>query len=283
MAVVCCPHCRVNLHTNPEFAGQTLQCPNCRGAFIAPSLEEEEDEGSPLLLILVWVGGAHVMLFLVLAFMTSAETAMYQVGLAILIELAIWKRKELMAVFRQIRQSETTKHIIQKTASGLRSGAEAGNGNDTQQSSTRDEITAVEVVADVDDALVEIRPARTATSQPRTASRINQPSRAGLGGRPLGSNIPSDNVYFYGPGTELDLGRGVVKWPLVYATGAAQRGGFDASLIDSTLPVATAGTPVEDGLPYWCNYYDCSPARADSESVGSFGSRVGIEEFLESL
>lgn len=52
-----------------------------------------------------------------------------------------------------------------------------------------------------------------------------------------------------------------MKWPLVYATGAAQQGSFDASLIDGTLPVAPAGAPIEEGLPYWPNYYDCSPAQ----------------------
>jgi len=164
MAVVSCPHCRVNVQFNPKFAGQTLQCPNCRGAFIAPNVDKAEV---------------------------------------------------------------------------------------------------------IDDALVEIRPVKPAQSRPPTVSHISQlgpkherpPMCEQLGGRPLEANLPKDTVYFYGPGTELDLGRGVLKWPLVYATGAPLMGNFDASLIDGTLPVAFLDASVERGLPYWPNYYDCSPAQ----------------------
>lgn len=271
MVVASCPHCRVNLQINPEFAGQTLQCPNCRGAFIAPINEPEEDQGFPLLAILACVGGAHIVIFLILAIVISPGTAFFFVGLAILIELAIWKRKEMMAMFQLVRQSQTTKQIVKSTASHLRSSAEAAHGFLSQPSSsaTRDEIITLEIVDEIDGALVEIRPAKTARSGPRTVSHITQPDGrhdrqpmwGQLGGRPLDAKLPRDSVYFYGPGTELDLGRGVVKWPLVYATGAAQRGSFDASLIDGTLPVAPLGTPVEERLPYWPNYYDCSPAQ----------------------
>lgn len=164
MAVAGCPHCRVNLRINPEFAGQTMRCPNCRGTFTVPNI----------------------------------DTAMV-----------------------------------------------------------------------IDAALVEIRPVKAAQSPPRTVSHISQPGatherpsiRGQLGGRPLAANLPRDNVYFFGPGSKLDLGRGVLKQPLVYATGAPRRGTFDASLIDCTLTVASPDAAVEERLPYWPNYYDCSPAQ----------------------
>jgi len=206
MAVASCPHCRINLNINPEFAGQTLQCPKCRGAFIAPIMEPEEDEGFPLLAIFACVGGAHVLLFLVLAIVTSPGSAVFLMGLAIPVELAVWKRKELTAVFQQARQSETTKQIVEKAASRLRNGAEAFHSHLSQPTAppTRDEIVTVEVVDESDDALVEIRPAKTARSRPRTASHISQPNRkherpamwGRLSGRPLDANLPKDNVYF---------------------------------------------------------------------------------------
>ncbi|MFT7641567.1 MAG: hypothetical protein ACI9G1_003318, partial [Pirellulaceae bacterium] len=271
MAVASCPHCRVNLKLNPEFGGQTLQCSNCRGAFIAPNVEPVEDEGFSLLAILACFGGAHIVFFLVLAIITSLQSAFFLVGFAILAELAIWKRKELTVVFQQISQNEATKQIVEKTKSSVVTGVEAAHGYLSQAKSPpkHDEIITAEVIVEVDDALVEVRPAKPAQSRPRTVSHIRQsrPTRerppicGQVGGRPMKAELPKDNVYFYGPGSELDLGRGVLKWPLVYATGAAQRGNFDASLIDGTLPVASAGSPVEEGLPYWPNYYDCSPAQ----------------------
>ncbi len=78
MAVASCPHCRVNLQVNPEFSGQTLQCPNCRGAFIAPNFEpDDEEDGFPLLAVLACFGGAHIVIFLVLAIMMSPLSSFF--------------------------------------------------------------------------------------------------------------------------------------------------------------------------------------------------------------
>jgi len=271
MVVSSCPHCRVDLQINDEFAGQTLQCPNCRGVFTAPSMDPADDQAFPLIVVLSFAAIVHAVFGLVLAILTSPGFAFLGVGLAILIELAVWKRKTLVAVLQQACQSEVTKQIMGKTKSSVITGAETAHSYLSQAKSPpkHDEIIMAEVIVEVDEALVEVRPAKPKQSRPRTASHITQTSTrherplmwGKLGGRPLGAKLPNDNVYFYGPGSELDLGRGVLKWPLVYATGASQRGNFDASLIDGTLPVASTGSPVEEGLPYWPNYYDCSPAQ----------------------
>jgi RNA polymerase sigma-70 factor (ECF subfamily) len=42
-------------------------------------------------------------------------------------------------------------------------------------------------------------------------------------------------------------------------------------------------TDTPETLASWAEFHEQVDQRADSESVGSFGSRVGIEEFLESL
>ncbi|HUG67754.1 MAG TPA: TerB N-terminal domain-containing protein [Pirellulaceae bacterium] len=234
-------------------------------------MELDEDEGFPLSAIVACVGGAHIVLLLVLAIATSPISAFVLVGFLILIELSVWKRQELMANFQRVQESETTRQILEQAKSRVVNGAETAHSflSQPRTSPKRSEIVTAEVVGEVDDGLVEIRPAKRAQSSPRTVSRIRQPEPrqerpsmwGKLRGRPLEAKLPKDNVYFYGPGSELDLGRGVLKWPLVYGTGAAQRGNFDASLIDGTLPVAPPGSPVGEGLPYWPNYYDCSPAQ----------------------
>jgi uncharacterized tellurite resistance protein B-like protein len=75
----------------------------------------------------------------------------------------------------------------------------------------------------------------------------------------LGGDLPVDGVYFFGEKTSLDIGRGVLKDPLVYATGKRSVGSFDSSLIDGAVPVATPGTQCFDRLPYWPSYEGCSP------------------------
>ena len=271
MVVSSCPHCRVDLQINDDFAGQTLQCPDCRGVFVALSIEPDDNQTFPLIAVVGFAVVAHAGFWLVLAILTSPGFAFLGVGLAILAELAFWKRKKLVAAFQQARQSETTQQIMEKTKSSVVTGAEAAHSYLSHGKSPpeHEEIITAEVIAEVDEALVEVRPAKPAQSRPRTVSHIRQtspryerPSKWGkLGGQSLEAKLPKDNVYFYGPGSVLDLGRGVLKSPFVYATGAAQRGNFDASLIDCTLPVAPPGSPVGERLPYWPNYYDCSPTQ----------------------
>ncbi len=272
MAVASCPHCQAHLQINPDFSGQTLQCPKCRGALVAPIFDptpEHREEVSPLV-ILACAVAVNVVLWLLFAIMASPGAAVVGVGVAVLIELAIWKRERVLSIFHQVRESEATKQFLEKTASHARRGVETVHARVTQAGTpSRDEAIVAEVVDEADDELVEVRPAKTASSRPNAAIHIREPrarrERAPmwgkLSGKPLNAKFPTDNIYFYGPGTELDLGRGVLKWPLVYVTGAPQQGSFDASLIDGTLPVAPSGAVVREGLPYWPNYYDCSPAQ----------------------
>ena len=231
MAVAGCPHCRANLRINPDFAGQTLQCPNCGNAFIAPNVDQvelEEDEEFPLSAIVACVGGAHIVLLLVLAIATSPISAFVLVGFLILIELSVWKRQELMANFQRVQESETTRQILEQAKSRVVNGAETAHSflSQPRTSPKRSEIVTAEVVGEVDDGLVEIRPAKPAQSSPRTVSRIRQPEPrqerpsmwGELRGWPLEAKLPKDNVYFYGPGSELPTSNAPVSTAVAAAT-----------------------------------------------------------------
>lgn len=117
--------------------------------------------------------------------------------------------------------------------------------------------------------LVEIRPATTEKRDapngfaiPRSPVRHEtSTSRDPPEEFRLKSNLPSDGIYFFGRGEEIDLGIGKLQNPLVYGTNAAVHGRFDASLIDASLPLASVPDTNEDRLPYWPSYYDCSPAQ----------------------
>lgn len=67
-----------------------------------------------------------------------------------------------------------------------------------------------------------------------------------------------DRITFYGPGKRVDLGRGPIDGPLVYATGQKYLHVFDASLIELPLPTSKSAYLAES-LPYWPTYHECSP------------------------
>ncbi len=76
-----------------------------------------------------------------------------------------------------------------------------------------------------------------------------------------GAKLPAGNVHFFGAGTVLDLGRGVLESPFVYATPNPCLGNFDASLIDGSLDVAPTGSKPNERLSYWPSYFDATPAQ----------------------
>lgn len=94
---------------------------------------------------------------------------------------------------------------------------------------------------------------------PYARTNHNPPSRNG--GTPLRSNIPKDKICFFGVGDRIEFEFGTLSSPLVYGTGASAQGQFDASLIDTTLPVLVESSTREDRLPYWPSYHDCSPSQ----------------------
>jgi predicted RNA-binding Zn-ribbon protein involved in translation (DUF1610 family) len=68
-----------------------------------------------------------------------------------------------------------------------------------------------------------------------------------------------DAIVFYDAQSVVDLGRGPLRGPLVYATGQRFQCVHDASLIELPL-AANARTPPER-LPYWPSYHGCSIAQ----------------------
>ena len=275
-AIVMCPHCRANLRINPELAGHTLQCPKCRGALTVPQFEpiaepvEAEDESLPFPVLLACLAGGHFLLFIAIALFAGSAAAYFLTISAVILELAVWKGREFIEVFRRVRDSETTRLLVEKAALRIhRPQAKSMLAEDAEVLKAEVGPAAVAVIDELDDELVELRPAKRAASRPSVVSaslelfrgRQRAPRQNQSGGQRLKANLHEDGICFYGPGTELDLGRGILKWPLVYATGFAQYGSFDASLIDCTLPVSSPGTRTSMGLPYWPNYYDCLPAQ----------------------
>lgn len=113
-----CPHCRRPLQVDPSFAGKTLGCPHCRGAFIGPSPpqkaeraganeEEAADDVLSKVTRVFLVAGFHFIAFFLLAMLFGMVASLWLVAFAILAEIAVWQRKPLLKWMREsIRATE---------------------------------------------------------------------------------------------------------------------------------------------------------------------------------
>ena len=268
---VICPHCRGSLQVDPTFAGRAVKCVHCGGTFIAPDASgDSADAGDslPMPIILMMIVGGHILAMLFLGMMIGlgrSATLVLLIGAA---EIAVWQRQRLSSWFQQVRESETTRRLAQRgrdrVASllqprGLPSGPDCSSR--TEPRGTHEPVEA-QKVAGPGNVLLEIqiaepsRRGREAIPSPPVSWHPHSRSETGS---PLNVDLPQDRVLFFGPGTYLDLGRGMLKDSLVYATGAAYEATFDASLIDATLPVAPPSPPHVEDLPYWPSYYESSP------------------------
>ncbi|TWT31795.1 tellurite resistance TerB family protein [Blastopirellula retiformator] len=272
MTVVSCPHCNSPLKISEEYAGETVQCPKCSGALIAPggSNDQAHDEPLSIWIILAVAGAVHLVAYLFLIITIGPTSAMLLVVLALGVEAIVWNRSAIFSAVHDSLENAARRKLTEDSAMPVNQPSTLTEKNKPVVHSEK-LVPATIVVTKSDDDLVEIRPARQAVAKPKPAPRPSYqpptppPSRPSMWGKIFDSSLevklPNDQVYYYGPGTELDLGRGVVKWPLVYATGKPGRGGWHASVIDGSLSVAPAGSQVAEPLSYWPSYYDCSPSQ----------------------
>jgi hypothetical protein len=118
---------------------------------------------------------------------------------------------------------------------------------------------------------LEFEVAAPAKSDPYITIEIGGPHREGVPVRPFTptksitssvarwiSGLQAADVQFYGLRTELRLDGKVLVGPLVYHVDGTLREPFDASLIESGLPVARSAKIYTAELPYWPSFRGCS-------------------------
>jgi len=245
---VSCPHCHASLQVDSAFAGKAVKCVRCGGTFIAPdenAYSSETDDGIPILLLVAMLIAGHVVVWLLLGIAIGISRSTLLVILAAGAELVVWQRRRAGAWLQQIRESETAQQLASRCREQLRSAFQP-------KEPSPDSPVMAQVVDDRGDRLVEVQVGRSPSSR-------REPIYSRSNGKPLNVDLPRDRVVFLGPGTTFDLGRGLLKDPLVYATNASCGDTFCASLIDATLPVAAPNQPHVDDLPYWPSYYESFP------------------------
>lgn len=72
------------------------------------------------------------------------------------------------------------------------------------------------------------------------------------------SGATEKDIQFYGPGTVATVDGQILDSPLIYLVSGKLQQPYDASLIETDLPVARSGRGAYE-LPYWPNYRQCSP------------------------
>lgn len=292
ISLVACPHCQQSLQIDPVFAGQTLQCPKCRGGLVAPAIVAEHDPAAPpdwlqSVALACAIGVGHFVAWMALSIWIGACVSTFLLLFAIVVEIAVWKRAWVADWLEQL-----VRKLEPKLQAGLQNmlnppnqySSTATNAPSTPPSPNHPEKSKLHVHAQGTEAaptsLQFSGPSPVSSPVSRPRSDAWAPSRKGetIPPRPplspfatrrtpqrtlctAGAQLAGNAVEFYGPGTELELDRGRLPSALVYATGLPQHGAFDASLIDGSLPVAAPGNYDPQELPYWPSYHGASPGQ----------------------
>lgn len=266
-----CPNCKQKLNIPPAAAGRTLTCPKCRGQFqlgnSPPPIEPVKlDKTQKLALILVCLFAVNVLLLAGPAIFGYLGFGIFLLIVALVIEVAIWNHqfviqqvKTLLSYLESRREAkrlammeDTIVHDVEVVPqySEPRSQPVQEPEQTSPKYDTDDLVTAgihIEIVGSSQSRRGERIPPRP---KPKRRGREKQVKDIG--------DLPS-SPRFLQANERLNVGFGEVVAPLVYATASSQRGRFDASLIDGSLPVTSDTPTYADALPYWPTYFDATP------------------------
>jgi uncharacterized tellurite resistance protein B-like protein len=185
-----------------------------------------------LKLVLAIAGACLLACFTwLIAFLTSVAFAMVLLILVAIVAAGVYWRKELQASY--VRRQEIR-----------RAALEAAAAEEAEK-----EAREVEYRRQLDVARA---------AQERQQHRFEMYG-SNLPGLQLKGTLPTDRISFWGKGSVLDIGWGLLESPLVFASAGAEDPDWDASLISADLPVALPGEYQPDQMGYWPRYSQCDP------------------------
>ncbi len=283
-----CPNCKQKLNIPPSASGRLLTCPKCRGQFqIGNSQAQIEpvelDKTQKLVLILVCLFAVNVLLFAGPAILGSVGLGIFLLVSAIVIEVAVWNYKfvgrQLKSLFAHLESRREAKHLaaIQESIVHDVEVVPQYSENMTQPSAPARKSREVES----DDMIsAGVRIEIVSDSRPRRGERIPSRPKAKHRSREKQvkdiGDLPS-SPRFLQANERLNVGFGEVVAPLVYASSSSQRGRYDASLIDGSLPVTSGVPSYTESLPYWPTYFDATPQQRKTYLDWLLGGRSDPE------
>jgi uncharacterized tellurite resistance protein B-like protein len=113
-------------------------------------------------------------------------------------------------------------------------------------------------------------PASRSKTEPAKSDRA---ASVHVTGRIADFRPPRDRVEFFGVGRRVDLGRGLLESPLIYATGAQMASCHEASLVELPLAVSLGNNDEVERLPYWPTYHDATPRQRGKYLEWLYGGR----------
>ena len=114
---------------------------------------------------------------------------------------------------------------------------------------------------------------QTSESITHLSGAVKEAVPDGIGKKVDDLRPPVGRIVFYGTGSRVDLGKGPLEGPMVYATGSQFLSCREASLVE--LPLAISSEPLAEfeRLPYWPTYHDANPRQRNRYLEWLYGGR----------
>ena len=271
MFQVLCPYCHTLLQVDTANSGENVKCVRCGKTFMAPDLNADQSDKSNAISIqcffLIMLGG-HVAGWLFLSLLVGTVWSTAIAALSLIAVISFYQRENLFGsssyrYFEMNREPVVISVPEDYEAYSEQSSADVDSIQNTNRPNNADTDQSYDSVksqlTEEDDFLIEIQAESHSSARNEAIQHSSYDQQTVFRDKPLNLDLPENRVVFFGPSTSLDLGRGVLRSALVYATKTASGNSFDSSLVDSTLPVAPPNQSQVDKLPYWPCYYESSP------------------------
>ncbi|WP_278472296.1 TerB N-terminal domain-containing protein [Gimesia maris] len=259
MVLLKCGSCNRNLRVASTLSGRRVRCPKCKAPLQVPTFDSDldsDEEYFPDWLKII------VAIPLVLLFFGILSLAIGQIQVVLLILIIgcltalIWKKDVLLSYVEKWQQEAEVKASIQKKESQYEAQESQKAVAESKPIDNSNNESGVNI-----DHLFEIQTQDTVAPQAITQPGVSSPP-------PQRSNIKMvsrwvrgasvDDVIFYGPGSVATVDKMKLESPLIYLISGTLNQPYDASLIETGLPVAISGLGAHK-LPYWPSYRQCSP------------------------
>ncbi|MFO1044489.1 MAG: TerB N-terminal domain-containing protein [Planctomycetaceae bacterium] len=291
MIRISCDHCGKRLRVDDALVGRRVRCPSCKTPAIISLPKSAEEEYFPSWLGALCIGAGLFVVFLPASLWIGWGRSLVLATLAATFVVAIWQRKPILKWIKKdgsISPAPTRESVNFAKSSAPSENLVRANASPETFDSASDSAVPTEKLED-GSALPPRRktvlvgfPIPRSTSQslastkaeefaatddlvtirvPLHASSVNRPSQ----GKSLESVFgwlrgPSvTDVRFYSAGTVLHVCGSAIETPLVYHVEGMLREPYDASLIESGLPVAKRDHGIDGELPYWPTYRGATP------------------------
>ncbi len=246
-----CVNCQRNLRVASSLLGRRIRCPKCKTPLQAPALNSGPDTDGEYFPVWLKIIVAIPIVLLFFGIMSLA-IGMIQTVLIVLVlgclTVLIWKRDFVSSLIEHWQHEAHQKSLASQTTKQV------------PTSESNSSSIAKESAVDIDH-LFELQTQDSAPSQATIHPLISSPP-------PQRSNIKivsrwirgasEDDVVFYGPDSVATVDGHQLDSSLIYLVSGTLKQPYDASLIETGLPVAKSSRGANE-LPYWPNYRQCSP------------------------